>query len=365
MNTQETSKFTDALVNSMALCIPVIEMRTNRGTKFKATNYYQIRVKPDDNKIPLSDLLSRIELFLIDQEPQGIGSVAVNTRSVNSSKFSSVSFSVKGKNFDIVVARGANKGEAFEKELLKKMQTLLLDSNQPIDDQAISAFAALAGVDTELSLNNIESIMPRTGRTNRSGNITPSEAGAIIADIIVQVKNGTKKYISVKNSSGSTVANFGIAKAFSEDFSINTASPEYLGWIEPFKLDVDKIQKGLLAARDKSNVDFSDTEIVNEVVAVDSPVYKLIEKMWGADYIYLREQNNGFKALNITKQYLDDFMLKDLTVTEIRYPYKARKQISIFLSSATSRFKIEIRNTSGGLRPSQINLSNMSSTNVL
>lgn len=351
MNSIDMSRFAESTVNQLSSIIPIVEMRANRGSKYKATNYYQIRIKPVVKDTPLGAILETVKANL------NFTDVLINKRSVNSGKYSSVSFSHADKQFDIVVARGANKGESFEKELLEKMQATLVEQ---IDPLAALAFEALREVDPEIQIENISSIIPRTGKTNRSSsNITPAEAGAIIADMVINTKCGNKKFISVKNSSGATVANFGISKAFNDDLTVNDMSEEYAGWLAPFELDLNKITEGLLAARDKVDVSFATTEKMCKEIPVDSPVYKIMERMWGSDYIYLREQNKGFKALNITKQYIDECMLKNLVITEIAYPYKDRKQISVYLESTTSKFKIEVRNTSGGLKPMQINMKVM------
>lgn len=349
MNSIEMSRFADTIVNQICAHLPVVEMRSNRGSKFKSTQYYQIRVKPLDKQHALDSLLVQVK-----QQLTIFSSVTINKRSVNSGKYSSVSFSFNNINFDIVIARGANKGESFEKELLEKMNCSLTSSIDPLAEQA---FIALSAIDPEIKIDNISSIIPRTGKTTRSSSdITPAEAGAIIADIVICTKSGNKKFISVKNSSGATVANFGISKAFNDDLTVNEHSQEYVGWLAPFGLDIDKINNGLIAARDKVDISFDCNEIINMPVCSSSAVYNIMEKMWGLDYIYLREQANGFKAINITKDYVDTHLLKNLTITQIAYPCKNRKQISVYLQSETAAFKIEVRNTRGGLKPMQINM---------
>lgn len=355
MNTSQTSQFVTLLTNSLSLSLQLSEIRGSRGGGYRSTQYYQIRVKPQNPKLSVADLLTSIHIHLTEY-PQ-ISNICVNSKSPNSSKYSSISFVVAGKCFDVVVARGQNKGEAFEKQLLNKMQSVL--SYGDVDTLAQSAFDALAKSDADLVFENIQCVRARTGKTHRSSVSSPSESGAIIADIVIQVKNGKEKYVSVKNSNGTTIANFGIAKAFNDDLTINRNSLEYAAWIKPFELDEDAITAGLLAARDKNDIPYEDTHSICVPLTSESEVYKLMEKMWGSDYIYLREHNNGFKALNITKQYIDEHLLKNLVMTQIRYPFKSRKQISIYLNSDSSKFKIEIRNTSGKLKPAQINLSMM------
>ena len=189
----------------------------------------------------------------------------------------------------------------------------------------------------------------------------PEETGKIIGDVIVTLKKGGDKYISVKDSNGKTVAQFGLAKAFNDDLSVNTSSPEWKQWLAPFGLDPKKVEAGLHAAQDGTELDFPDIETMAKKVKPGSSIQTIMEKMWGCDYYYLRKQGKDFKALKIDKDYVDNELLKNLQVTEIRYPSSARKQINIYLNSSTMNFKLEVRNPrgKGSVKPTQIQLTIM------
>lgn len=346
--------YADIIVGHILSMGGIDEMRTNRGKDFDSTKFYQIRVKPEDKETPLETILSNLEKFLksTSSKKLGIEEVQINPRSRNSGKYSSVSFSINGLDYDIVVAAGANKGETFEQELLLKMDNLVAGIED--SDQATAAFNALQEIDKDFAPDNIKSVSARTGSTQRSGDITPEEAGKIIADIVVTLKNDDKKYISVKNTSGATVANFGCSKAFSEDLKVNTKSDEWKNWIAPFGLDAAKIEEGLAAAKDGTDIKFDDVEKTSNKLKPGSVAFKLLQKLWGANYYYLREKGAGFTAMKIDRDYVDNHLLKNLTVTEIRYPSKDRKQITISLVSDTKKFKVEIRNSKGKIRPTEI-----------
>lgn len=350
----EFSKFADVIVSHIIAGVPVEEMRSGRGKNYDDTLFYQIRVKPTGKDLALKDILRLIEKHLKSaaSKKMGFTEVQVNEKSRNSGKFSSVSFNYGKKDYDIVVALGGNKGEDFEKDLLLKMDNLVAG----IEDskEAEAAFKALAELDPAFKMSNIKGVSARTGSTQRSGDMSPEETGKIIADIIIDLKKGGKKYISLKNSSGATVANFGVSKAFTQDMKINTQSVEWKSWIAPFGLDVAKIEQGLHAYDSKSAVDFEDTEHINKKITKTSPIFKLLQKLWGADYYYLREKGSSFQAMKIDRDYVDNHLLKNLTVSEIRYPCAARKQISIYMHSATKKFKIELRNSQGKTRPTEI-----------
>lgn len=352
----------DVLAAFITSSMPVEEMRKKRGADFATTKFYQIRVKPIDRSVELSFVLDQIMQLLKSAKGKqfDVTEVQQNQKSRNSSKYSSVSFNSGGFDFDIVVAFGANKGESFEKDLLLKMDNLVAG----IDDseEAKLAFQALERVDPIFKMSNILGVSARSGSTQRSGDMTPEEAGRIIADVVVDLKKGGKKYISVKNKRGTTVAQFGISKAFSDDLKVNQDSAEWKTWLKPFGLSVSRIEEGLVAARDGKKVTWPDVEVTTIPIKTSSPIYKIMEKMWGSNYYYLRQTTDGFKALKIDKEYVDSQLLSGLKITEIRYPCKERKQINIYLESDSMRFKLEARNPrgKGDVRPTQIQLTIMS-----
>lgn len=346
----------------------IAEMRNNRGQHFNTTDVYQIRVKPiEKGSIELDALLVKLEKFLKSEPSKkfGISNVQTNDRSVNSGKYSSVSFTYEESDYDIVVALGGNKGESFEQELLLKMDNYIAadGSTDEVEgaEHAKAAFDALEKVDPAFALDNILSVSPRKGSTQRSGNLTPEETGAIIADIVVHLKKVGKKYISIKNSEGSTVAQFGISKAFNDDLTVNRHSTEWRSWLEPFGLDADKIEEGLQAAVKQVDLHWHDIEHKNQPVDKKHPIFGIMQQLWGANYYYLREKKGGFTAIKIDRDYVDNVLLKNLHVTEIRYPSKNRKQINVYLESDHSKFKLEARNPrgKGSAKPTQIQLKVM------
>ena len=219
---------------------------------------------------------------------------------------------------------------------------------------AEDALAALEEVDDEITLDNIKSIDARTGSTKRSGDMSPKETGHIIADIVITLKNGDKKYVSVKNSEGTTIANFGVAKAFNDDMSVNVASTEWKSWLAPIGLDPDKIEEGLKAYDSGEAVSFDPIEKPNKKFAKTSAVYKLLHKLWGSDYIYLRHKGKKFHAMSVDDDYIHGELLKNLTITEIRYPAPGRKQVTVYLTTDGKKYKIELRNSKGATRPTEM-----------
>ena len=334
--------------------LPDIEEMGSRGAKYDDTGYYQIRVKPKSKDISPEDALNSLEKFITSAKMKKLKltNVVRNQVSPNSGKFSSVSFDFGGFKYDIVVALGSNKGQDFEKDLLKKLQ----DHHLGIDtsEEASEALKALAKEDPLFKLSNISSIEARSGSTKRSGDMTPAEAGAIVADIVITLKKGGKKYISVKNSTGTTIANFGLSGVFNPDNTINVQSEKWKSWVHPFGLNVDYITAGLDAYVDGTEVDFEPVEHPNKRCSKTSPIYKLLHKFWASDYYYLRQKGKSFEAKKVDDTVIHDELLKNLKLTEIRYPHTKSKQVTIFLSSDAKDYKIELRNSKGAIAPNEL-----------
>jgi hypothetical protein len=336
--------------------LPVQEMRDKRGNDFGQTGFYQIRVKPIEKGRDLQELLFDVERFLKKNKKLRISHIQINQRSVNSSKFSSVSFKWGDRDYDVVIALGANRGETFEKELMINLDNLVagIDSNK----EAETALLALGSVDKAINKDNIDSVVPRTGTTSRAGVLTSDEAGKIIADIIINLKKGGKRYVSVKNKAGRTVAQFGVSKAFNDDLTVNTDTDEWRTWLAPFKLDPKRITEGLKAAAGGKTPKWPEVEMPNLPVKESSPISHVLEKMWGTGYIYLREKSGGFEAIKIDHDFLNDTVFKNLRLAEVRYPFPGRKHIAIYLNSDNGAYKLEVRNPNGrgAVRPTQIQL---------
>ena len=351
----------DNFISQLSSLTGLEEMRAARGKDFSKTGMTQIRLKPPAVGADVSALIKQVQAALSKMKKQGleISDIQFNKNSTHSGKFSSVSFKMGDTYYDIVIARGANRGESFEKELLLKLDNLVTGISTD-DEEAHHALSALQKIDPDFSIDNIKSITPRTGSTSRSAATTAEEMGAIIADIIVTLKNGGRRYISVKNRDGDTVAQFGVSDAFTDSLDVNTSSQAWKVWLAPLKLDAAKIAEGLRAARDGTELEWDDIVRPNEPIEADEPIVKILKQMFGGGYYYLRQKKDGFFATKIDDDYLSTHLLKNLKISEIRYPSAARKQLTIFLHSDAGTFKLELRNPSGGgrqnVKPTQLQL---------
>lgn len=337
----------------------------SKGPGAEPTNY-TVRVKPADESAQLKSTLGCIFDFLIKQKD--LSDVHTHRVSPNSSKFSSVSFKMlDGTIIDIVVAAGANAGEKLEKRLASELKTTSTE-------EAAAAMEALKKIDPAITLDNIKDVIPRKGSTSRAA-LSPKEAGEIIADLVIILKNDERRLISVKDVEGKTIGQMGIGSAFSEvktpehTIIANTDSGDWEKWCAPFDLDPKRIEAGFAAYFNNGWPEESPKEFHNSIVDLeehisvtqDSKILELVELIFGVDYIYLRKiGHNKFEAKIINEDYIRNTVLKNLKITQIRYPAPERKQVTIYLSSDELSMKLELRNPSGGskgVKPSQIQLS--------
>lgn len=343
---------------SDAVFLNLIDHVDIRAAKQKAqrkyyadTGYYPIRIMPVDKAD--TTVFEKLKAALESPSAKGAGINFEGIRQrMHSAKFASFLLEYEGKKLGVVLGAGSNKGEDFEKELLIKMQDHLAQTSH--DEEAALAFAAIESVDKTIKIDDISEVKRREGSTRRSNIVNSDEVGKIIADIIIIMKDGTEHYVSVKDSRGETVANFGIADAFTADLTVNTQSERWTRWIKPFGVDPLRVSRGLQSYRDdieEAGVKFNDL-----VLRAATPAMKnVLKRLWGTGYIYLRRTKHDFYSQKIDDAYMTS-MLRGLKITEIRYPHLNSKQLVIRCQTAKIRMSIEIRNPNG---PGQIKPKDM------
>jgi len=334
--------------------LDVEEIKSYRGKYFDSSNVFQLRFKPK-----VAGAVKNDDLVTLIKSPQakklGIKDIKTGVNTGNSGKFKGTTFTFKTLPFELILGAGQNEGEKFEKEVLTAMQDYV--KGKP-NDLAESAFTALEDLDIGFSPDEIDTVKARTGSTSRV-DATPEEMGKIIADIIVEMNDGTEFYLSVKNQSGDTVGQFGLVNTFREDFTVDTSTKEWKMLVKPLNLDVKKIEAGFNAYVNKEEL--SKQEVTNSGAA-STAVVDLFKRFFGIGYVYLRQKSEKFVAVFIDDEFLDNKLLSGLKITEIRYPNVDRKQVSIFAQSSSTKFKLELRNAKGGVKPAQIQLKILSTT---
>ena len=356
----EAPKTADAVIKNLLANLPFL-INPVKGGKFNQSGVYQIRVNSSDNSLDNDCILSKIEEFLASKQMSNLGihSICRYEISPNSSKFSSVGFSVGSIQYDIVLAKGSNKGQEFEKEMLKKLQRL--HKGEEVCSEALAVIEAIRKISPDVSLKSIKNISARYGNTVRSEVTSPQMAGEIIADAVLELKSGKKKFVSLKNQTGTTIANFGFNGIFDENFTVDTTNPKWKKWVAPLCVDADRVASGLRAYKEGIETGDSSVSKINKVVRKNSSVYKLLQLLWGSNYIYLRKKGKSIQAVNVDETTIDNEFLKGMRIVEIRYPYAGRKQVTVIFENAKSKkFRLELRNTKGQLAPNQLNFGTMS-----
>lgn len=344
-----------SLVKFIISKLPFQEIGSYRGKYFDESGIYQLRFKPNaPSPTDVDDLLA----FLRSKEAKSIGITKVGdvSPSQNSGKYKGIPFTYMNMPYEAIIGSGQNQGEKFEKEVLKSIQDYLDGDYNELANKVLTALDKLDLDD--FSVDDIKEAKARTGSTHRAS-ATPEEMGKIIADIILVMDDGSEIYLSVKNEIGTTVGQLGLANTFSQDYSIDTTSAQYKQLIKPLHLSAKKIKDGFIAYE---NGETLKGQTVTSSDAEEEELATLLKGFFGVGYIYLREKGDKFIATEIDHDFLDNKLFNGLKITEIRYPEPGRKQISIFLNSNSTKFKLEIRNAKGGIVPAQIQLQILSTT---
>ena len=349
MSQAEVREFSNKIASYVFSKFILVEMTNNRGKNFKSTKVYQLRFKPSTDHLNIPITRDRIAEALYDVF--GASDIQINLNSINSSKYSSVSFRKDGVDFDIVFAAGGNVGEKLEKKLVNDLRNLV--KGKPSSQMAVDALSALNEIHHDITSDTIEEVIPRVGITKRSRTTSPEESGKIIADFFIKLKSGKVYNISLKAANGKTVASFGLDNAFNSDFTVNQYSRHWIDWVEPFNLDIDTITKGL---NDYGNVS-DDGGIVTHLPTNCNmtAIKNIIRQMWGSNYTYLKQTASGFDCMTVDETFLNK-VTDYLRVSRIVYPSCDRKSTTIILHNDFITMRIELRDAKGGIKPTQIQL---------
>ncbi len=309
-----------------------------------------IRVKPEDEKNADLDSKKEImsEITKILKKIPSIKNIKMNEKSPNSSKFPSVSFTHEKRAYDIVIATGGNAGEKYEKDLLVG---LMIHHLEGITDEYLEELE-IQMEELDPTFKSADVIKPRSreGSTKRS-DVNPGDIGPIIADIVFEMKDGSERYVSVKNKKGATFANLGgVGPAFSHDYTVDKSS-EIGKLLLSAGFDLEKIKEGLKAYDTGKKIKFEDVIDKDKPITITSPLYKFLLKSWGWGYFYVRELKPGFKVKYISEELVKDVLLSGLYITQIRYPSNTSKQISVKFGNELISYSLELRNSAGLVRP--------------
>lgn len=269
--------------------------------------------------------------------------IKFNTVSPNSSKFPSYSFTFDSQDFDLVIARGANKGENFETKTVADLAGAFKSrksSNEfaKLIDQLNEENKEFAGVE-------IVSVKQRTGSTKKEG-VAIEKLGAIIGDIVLT--DGSKKdwFISLKDINGATFSSYsGAASLFNAHGELQPNSPGAV-FLNAFGVDLNQVQLGF-DVRNSKNVVRKNIPVKK---ASQTEIKKIFERAWGMNYFYVRKLSGGWKVFWLDRAYLNK-LTDNIRVKEIRYPNTKSKQITIVCGNTYQEYVIELRNSKAGEYP--------------
>ena len=270
--------------------------------------------------------------------------VRYHSISPNSSKFPSYSFDFKGQNFDLVIGRGANKGENFESKTVADLgQYFKVKSPSP---EMVDLVAKLDESNKVFRDREIASVRQRTGSTKKEG-IPIENLGAIIGDIILTDTTKKDWYISLKDVNGATFSSYsGAASLFNAKGDLQPKSPG-AEFLNAFGVDLNIVQAGFDArnklpsfGRPKFPVKRADTAAIKAI----------FERAWGMNYFYVRRMPTGWKVFWLDRNKLDK-LAGNIKIYEIKYPSATSKQISIICGNNEQSYLIELRNSKAGEYP--------------
>lgn len=322
------------------------------GKQVKSMREYRLQLinKQQDT----SDKLIQFLPGLLKRNSQLKG-VTFNKISPNSSKFPSVSFTFDNQVFDLVIGRGANKGENFETATVGDLASVFRTGKGSPDYMKL--IQQLNDSNKEFAAVEVVKVTQRTGSTKKEG-VPIENLGAIIGDIVLEDSTKNKWFISLKDVNGYTFSSYSGAASLIDsegNVQLNSAGAKFL---EAFGADLNKVQLGfdIRASKLKGGKAKARTSPAIPVKRADPQKIKAIfERAWGMNYFYVKKEPGGWKTFWIDRAKLSK-LTGNIRVTDIQYPSAVSKQISIFCENTEQKYLIEVRNSKGGEYPNDIKI---------
>ena len=259
----------------------------------------------------------------------------------NSSKFSSISAVIGNTAVDIVLSSGFNNGEKFEVNVLNGLQSAIHSST---NCKYLKLLDSLEESHFNFKKDDIIKVEARKGSTKKTGrNI--DELGMIIGDILLYDQNNIWP-LSIKDINGDTVSSYpGASSLFDSSGKLNELS-SIIPTLNSFGVDFEKLQFEF----DQRN------GLCNPIPKISQNtkcIKSFFNEIWGLNYFYVRNRTKHWEVFWLDQQKLDQ-LSSNIEVTEIRYPNKNSKQLSIHCRNEYKKYIIEVRNSSGREYPNDI-----------
>jgi hypothetical protein len=286
----------------------------------------------------------------------------INQKPYGSSKFPMYSFDTEFGPVGIILAYGANKGEAYEKEFVDKLKQNAGKKVEDIEDEETKQLFEYLEI-------NPETIKPEdikgTGKvdTKRTPSLEePEDIGTKIADIIINA-NGQEYKISLKDPKGDYVYNGGNLKfikqgqdgniyfdeeSFIKDDSLAKKIVEITG------VNPEKIANGL-----ENNVkQEGEPSSWEEITDYDGQkIINFLRSSYGYGYYYVRQIKPGELYIKDINQKEDiDELIGEITSVKVKYPSISSKSCEVRVTTNSAEggetiYQIDMRNSSGGILP--------------
>lgn len=276
----------------------------------------------------------------------------------------------------LVCGSGGNGGHKFEQEVLRSFKSLM-------NGKSVSKYPAgmkmAKAICAKLRITNpkVQIVaVSHVGKSNTSRQIDfaakPPGIGSAVADLAVMLSSGKIRYISLKAQNAGTVASIGAVGSFRQSGNkiIQTAKHQtvnnllsYLG------VDVARFTRGLTNAKNKTRTKMARSSMVlfDTTSGIKSSHRKLLRRFLvnslGFGY-YAASQNSKQQS---SVKFIDRRMVERMVGSTIKqvvlsYPrhYSVNdnsKQLSAWVTTNKTRFKIELRNTHGEVLPREIKVS--------
>lgn len=282
--------------------------------------------------------------------------VKFNQLSPNSSKFSSVSFDFDGYSYDLIIAKGANKGEKFETKTIEQLKKAFNIVNSDGDRISVDLedyyqlIAMLSEENSKFRPLDVKSV-DKNRKPTKKENIPIADLGAIIGDVVLEDTAGNSWYISVKNIDGDTFSSYsGAASLFNKkgELQENSKGADFL---RSFGVDLNEVQAGFDL---RNNIKVKRPRFKYQKPNTQE-LKAIFERAWGMNYFYVRKLRTGWQVKWIDRKYLNKLVNGiEVDVKNISYPNLSRKQITIKCGTGEKSYTVEMRHSSGGEYPNDI-----------
>lgn len=311
------------------------------GKIVKTVREYRLQLI-DKNRDTSDKLISNLGAVL-KSASKDISGVQYHPISPNSSKFPSYGFKFEGQSFDLVIGRGANKGENFETNTITGLATAF--STRKTSSDYADVIKQLNESNKDFAAVEIKSVTQRKGSTKKEG-VPIEKLGAIIGDIVLTDTINNNWFVSLKDVNGDTFSSYsGAASLFNAQGELQpkSAGAEFLN---AFGVDLNQIQAGFDLRNNK--------KVLRKRIKIEkanpTEIKKIFERAWGMNYFYVRKTTSGWKVFWLDRKKLNDFT-SNIVVTDIRYPTLKSKQITIYCGNRFQNYVIELRNSKAGEYP--------------